>query len=279
MRPSEAPGMSGPIRLVISDIDGTLVGHDKALSPGNVAAIGRLVAAGVPFSLISARPPSGMIWIAERLGLKHPIGAFNGGTLVQPDGTIISADRIAPDIAARALKLLDRPGITPWLFADGAWYAVTTANQYVPRERKAANVEPVILPDFSSLTGPADKIVGVSDDHALLASLEPEVQAALGDGATVARSQVYYLDVTSPHGNKGDGIVAIAKAVGVPLDQVAVFGDQRNDLPMFARAGFSVAMGQAPDEVRAAATETARTNDEDGVADAIERFVLPRLQR
>ena len=268
--------MSAPIRLLVSDIDGTLVRRDKTLSDGNAAAIGRALAAGIAVSLISARPPSGMLWLAERLGLTHPIGAFNGGTIVRPDGTIVSADRIDPPAAAKALALLDRPGITPWLFADGNWYARTIEGEHVEHERRAANVEPVIRPDFADLLSRVDKIVGVSDDHALLAGLEGEVQSALGAAATVARSQLYYLDVTAPTGNKGDGLVAIAAAIGVGLDQTAVLGDQRNDLPMFARAALSVAMGQGPEEVRAAATETARSNDEDGVADAIERFILPR---
>ena len=99
---------------------------------------------------------------------------------------------------------------------------------------------------------------------------------ALGTQATVGRSQVYYLDVTAPRANKGDGVAALAHAAGVPLPQVAVFGDQRNDLPMFVRAGLSVAMAQGPEEVRAAATHVSTSNDEDGVAVAIDRFILHR---
>lgn len=77
--------------------------------------------------------------------------------------------------------------------------------------------------------------------------------------------------------NKGAGVAALAAAYGVPLSAVAVLGDQRNDLPMFALAGMSVAMGQAPEAVRAAASHVARSNEEDGVADAIDRFVLPAV--
>lgn len=265
------------VRLLVSDIDGTLVRQDKTLSEPVIAAIARVVSAGVLVSLISARPPSGMLWIAERLKLAHPIGAFNGGTIVQPDGTIVSADHVPHDVAAEMLTMFDRPGITPWLFADGVWYAQTTANRYVPRERKSANAEPVVLDDFTHLLAHVDKIVGVSDDHDLLATLEGEAQKAHGARATIVRSQTYYLDVTATTGNKGDGVAALAQAIGVPLEQVAVFGDQRNDLAMFARAGLSVAMGNAPAEVQAKAEHVARSNDEDGVADAIDRFVLPRI--
>lgn len=264
------------IRLLVSDIDGTLVRHDKSLSEAVVAAALRVQRAGVPMSLISARPPSGMLWIAERLGLAGPIGAFNGGTIVRPDGGLVSADRLDPAVAALALALVDRPGVTPWLFADGAWYAKGTS-AHDPSERLSANVEVAMVTDLTGLLARVDKLVGVSEDHELLVRLEAEMVGALGQRATIARSQPYYLDVTAPRGNKGDGVAALAAAYGVPLDAVAVFGDQRNDLAMFARAGLSVAMGQAPDAVRAAATHVARSNEEDGVADAIARFVLPTL--
>jgi Cof subfamily protein (haloacid dehalogenase superfamily) len=265
------------LRLLISDIDGTLVRHDKTLSDAVIAAIGRARGAGLAVSLISARPPSGMLWIAEKLQLTGTIGAFNGATVVKPSGEIVSAEHIDPAVAARVLTLIDQPGVTPWLFADGIWYAQTTENRFVPRERLAANVEPVIRSDFASLVDRADKIVAVSDDHDALAELETKVAGEVSGAANVVRSQPYYLDVTSPHGNKGAGVTALARDYGVSLDEVAVLGDQNNDLAMFKVAGFSVAMGQAPENVRAAACEVAASNEDDGVADAIDRFIMPRI--
>lgn len=267
--------MTPPIRLLVSDVDGTLVRNDKTLSEGVAAAVARVREAGITMSLISARPACGMLWIAERLGLDGPLGAFNGGTIVMPDGLVLSAERLDPAVAARALALLDRPGVTPWLFANGKWYARDRENHNLPRERRAANLEPIFDTDFATLLGHVDKLVGVSDDHALLATIEEQTIAALGHAANVARSQPYYLDITAPRANKGDGVAALAAAYGVPLSAVAVLGDQRNDLPMFARASLSVAMGQAPEAVRAAASHVARSNEEDGVADAIARFILP----
>jgi hypothetical protein len=271
--------MSGITKLLISDIDGTLVRHDKTLSDKVVDAVARARQAGLAVSLVSARPPSGMLWIAERLELSGPIGAFNGATIVKPDGTIVSAEHIDPAVAATVLRLIDQPGVTPWLFADGIWYAKTTENKYVPRERLAANVEPEIRSDFSDLIERADKIVAVSGDHDALAALERKVADEVGEDANVVRSQPYYLDVTSPNGNKGAGVTTLAKDYGVTLGEVAVLGDQNNDLAMFKVAGFSVAMGQAPDNVREAASEVSASNEEDGVADAIERFIMPRIAR
>ncbi|PSJ38341.1 HAD family hydrolase [Allosphingosinicella deserti] len=269
--------MSLPIRLVVSDVDGTLVRSDKTLSDAVVAAAARLRAAGVHFSLISARPPSGIVWIAERLGLRGQIGAFNGGTILEPDGRVLSAARLEPQVAAQSLETLTGAKVDIWLFADGNWYALDANNRRVPREKLSSNVDPVIVPDLRSLTANVDKIVGVSDDHALLARLEDDLCGTSAGQATVARSQPYFLDITAPAANKGDGVAALAAAAGVTLAEVAVIGDMRNDLPMFARAGFSIAMGQAPEEVRAAADAVTLSNDEDGVAHTIDEILLGRL--
>lgn len=266
------------IRLVVSDIDGTLVRKDKSLSDGNVAAARRLAGAGVAMTLISARPVSGMLWIGERLELDGPFGAFNGGTIFKADGSILEHHVLAEEVARAVLAHLEKEAVIRWLFADGDWLASEADGEHTPREVKSANVQPILGQDFGDRAARADKIVAVTDDAALLDRIEAEVKALVGDRATVARSQTYYLDITAPAGNKGDGIAALARAFDVPLEETVAFGDQANDLPMFARAGYSVAMGQAPDPVKKAAGEVAATNDDDGVADAIDRLVLPKVE-
>lgn len=213
------------------------------------------------------------------LGLTGNIASFNGGTIVTPGGEIVFADLIQSALAARTLAMFDQPSVETWLFADGNWYARTPQSEYVSRERKSANVEPVIVGSFDGLLDCVDKIVAISRDGPLLGQLDRQVAVALGAAATVSRSQTYYLDVTAPLGNKGDGVAALAAAFGAPLTSVAVLGDQYNDLAMFARAGMSIAMGQAPEMVRAAATHVSRSNEDDGVADAIVRFILPVVRR
>jgi hydroxymethylpyrimidine pyrophosphatase-like HAD family hydrolase len=117
----------------------------------------------------------------------------------------------------------------------------------------------------------------VSDEHGLLTALERTLTQTLGQDATVVQSQVYSVEITARSANKGVGLTALAAAAGVPLKQVAVIGDQRNDLAMFRRAGLSIAMGQAPDEVRKAATLVTGSNSEDGVAQAIDNILMPMI--
>lgn len=272
----EGPTGAG-IRLLVCDIDGTLVRHDKSLSAANIAAVRQLVDAGVKVTLISARPMHGMLPIAEALGLDGPFGAFNGGTVFDRQQRVVGTpQRIAPGVAQTILAQLDAAGITPWIFAHEQWVARDANNPHVPREILSSGLQATLLPDFSALLSAVDKIVGVSDDAPLLRRAEIAMQAATSGQATVALSQPYFLDATALLANKGDGVAAVAAAMGVPLAEVAVIGDMPNDLPMFARACLAIAMGQAPDAVRAAAHWTTASNDDDGVARAIERLLAAR---
>jgi Cof subfamily protein (haloacid dehalogenase superfamily) len=261
------------IRLLISDVDGTLVRHDKSLADATVAAFGRLRMAGIKSTLISARPPSGILHLAEALAFDGPVGAFNGGTLVRRDGTLSAVERLDPAVVTKVAAVMSRPGVDIWIFSGGLWYASTPDNPHTGREILSAGVKPTLRPVAEMPAREVDKIVGVSDDAALLIEVEGEAKAAAGSCATIARSQAYFLDVTAVKANKGDGITALARAYGVPLEEVAVIGDQTNDLPMFAKAGLAIAMGQAPDVVKAAADAVTASNDEDGVAIAIDRIL------
>lgn len=266
------------IRLVISDVDGTLVDKAKRLSDATIAAVGRLRAAGVPFTLISARPPSGIAKLVEALAITAPVGAFNGGTIVAAGGAIAARHRLDAAVVAESFAIAEGSGATPWLFAGGRWYLRDPANPHVPRERIAADQEPAAIDDMAALYGEADKLTWVSDDPALLRDLTAKMRARSGDRATIAQSQTYYLDLTDIRANKGDGVAALARAIGVDLAEVAVLGDMANDLPMFARAGLAIAMGQAPEEVRAAADHVTTANDADGVAHAIDTILLPMTE-
>src|SRR6478736_4628809 len=103
--------------LVISDVDGTLVRHDKSLAEATIAAVGRLTLAGIPFTLISARPPSGIAPLVERLGIAAPVAAFNGGTIVAPDGIVLERHFVDEMVVRGIFHLADGSGGTPWVFA------------------------------------------------------------------------------------------------------------------------------------------------------------------
>lgn len=267
------------IRLVISDVDGTLVRKDKSLSPHVITAVRRLQDAGVAFTLISARPMSGVMPLIAPLGIDIPVAAINGGIIFRPDGSTIAEHRVDPQVTRGVFALADDVAVDRWVFAGNRWYASSLDGIHVEHERVASNQEPILRQDFADLHDRADKVTFVSDDAPLLREFARRAIAEFGAGATIGQSQTYYLDVTNARANKGDGVAALAGMLGVDLAEVAVFGDMDNDIAMFARAGVSVAMGQAPDGVKAAADHVSASNDQDGVAHAIENFVLPRVGR
>ena len=266
-----------PIRLVVSDIDGTLVDKQKQLTPATTEAVRRLEAAGIGFTVISARPMSGILPIAETLAIDAPMAAFNGGIIFRRDGSVAEHHIVEEAVTRGVMAIAADSPVDVWVFADNLWYASTDVGAHVDSERRASNQDPIVTTDFADLLDHADKITFVSDDHAMLATLAERCKAAHGADATIVQSQVYYLDVTALAANKGDGLIALAKTFDQPLDAVAVLGDQYNDVPMLERAGLAIAMGNAPDPVKSIAHEVTSGNDADGVAHAIDTIIFPRI--
>src|SRR5439155_26593305 len=135
---------------------------------------------------------------------------------------------------------------------------------------------PTVVKNFKDALGNAVKIVGVSDDRDLVARCEKDVQNALGAKASAAHSQPYYLDVTHPDANKGTVVTTLSKLLSVPVNEIATIGDMPNDVLMFRSSGLSIAMGNASPEVQAQATLVTSSNEDEGFAKAIERFILHR---
>lgn len=265
-------------KLLVCDVDGTLVDKHKRLTAGTIAAVERLEAAGMGFTIISARPRSGMLPIAEALAIDGPMAAFNGGIVFHRDGTVDQHHVIDPAVARGVFDLLDGVAVDIWVFADDRWYSSTDLGVHVEHERVASNQREIVTADFASLLDRADKITFVSDEPPVLRDLHARIDAAFAGRATVAQSQTYYLDITALPANKGAGIEALAAAAGMPLDDVVAIGDQMNDLPMLTRAGLSIAMGNAPAAVQEAAARLTLGNDADGVAHAIDTLILPALE-
>ncbi len=265
------------IKLVASDVDGTIVHTDKSVGPSTVSAAQRLQQAGIPLSIVSARPPRGMAYITEALGLSGPLAGFNGGQMRGPDGAVLSEHPV-PEAAARtALGLFTAKGAFPFVFSGDDWLIATPEGPHVEHEKHTVRFDPVVVDSFEPYLGRVLKMVGVSDDAALLAEVEAELQKLLGSAATVKRSQTYYLDVTATDANKGNAIRLLAQAQGISVAEIAVIGDMENDVPMFEVAGFSVAMGNATDAVKGRATAAVRgDNDGNGWAEAVELILARR---
>lgn len=266
------------VSLVVSDVDGTLVTHDKRLTPRTVAAVRRLHDAGIGFSICSSRPPFGLRMMVEPLRLRLPFGGYNAGGIVAPmlpDLPVVEQRLIPPDAARQAVETFRAHGVDCWVFTGNGWLIANPTGAHVEHETRTVQTPPTVVPRFEEAHfAAAGKIVGPSDDHALVARLADLLQRTLAGRANVARSQPYYCDVIPPGIDKGRLVDLLAARLGVPPAEILVLGDMENDLEMFRRAGFAVAMGNASEAVKAAASATTLTNDEDGFAAAIDRYVF-----
>ena len=262
------------ISLVLADVDGTLVNEEKVLTKRAEAAVRSLHAVGIRFAITSGRPPKGMAMLLEALQLETPIAGFNGGLFVKRDLSIVEQKTLPPDVAAQAVDLIRQHGMDAWVYSGNDWLITTLKAPHVEREAWTVKFQPKVVTDFTDALKQAAKIVGVSDDHAKVQGCEADAQAAFGDRATAARSQPYYLDVTHHDANKGAVVDYLTQKLGIPAGEIATIGDQPNDVLMFKRSGFSIAMGNASDQVKAQASATTDSYNDEGFAKAMERFIL-----
>ncbi len=280
--PSDGPEAEPRIKLLIADVDGTLLTPGKALSAATCQAVDRLREVGIRFTITSGRPPRGMAALIAPLKLTAPVAAFNGGMFVRSDlTTVLSQRTIAPPVARWAVDRLLAAGLDVWVYQGVGWFLRRADAFRVARERSNVGFDPVVTGDLHAVLDGAIKIVGVSEDRALVARCETELNAALGADASAARSTPFYLDVTHPEANKGMVVREAARILGLSLDEIATIGDMPNDVPMLRLSGLSVAMGNAGPEVQAVARHVTRSNEEDGFAHAALTFILdqPPLAR
>ena len=263
------------IRMVIADVDGTLVTQEKVLTKRAVEAVLHLRDVGIQFSVTSGRPPRGMAMLIDPLKLTQPIAAFNGGVLIEPNLTTVVDQKYLPaGVPDKVIEAIEKHGLDVWVYTDTEWFVRDPNAAHVGREQWTVKFPPTVVKTFAGVLGRVAKIVGVSDDHARVAKCEKDVQEAGGEHISAARSQPYYLDVTHPQANKGGVVLAMSTLLNIPATEIATIGDMPNDVLMFEKSGVSIAMGNASPEVQASATYVTSTNEEEGFAKAIEEFVL-----
>jgi hypothetical protein len=209
------------------------------------------------------------------LTLQTPVAGFNGGIFVKPDMTIMEEHVLAADVAKHAIEVILNNRMDVWVYSGKDWLIRDPKAPHVAREQWTVKFAPTVVENFADALSHAVKIVGVSDDHDLVARCEKEAQDALGASASAARSQPYYLDVTSPDANKGTVVTTLSRLLSIPASEIATLGDMPNDVLMFRKSGLSIAMGNASAEVQAQANLVTDSYDDEGFAKAIERFILP----
>jgi Cof subfamily protein (haloacid dehalogenase superfamily) len=265
---------SSAIRLLLADVDGTLVTPDKVLTDRAVEAVRRLRQAGILFALTSGRPPRGMEMLVEPLDITTPIAAFNGGLLVDRDMSVIEQRVLPEEIVRPIADLIGSFGLDVWVYRGADWFVPDPQGSHVARESATVRFGPKIMTGLGGLTSDVAKLVGVSDDLDAVARASSAAHDRFGDHVSAARSQPYYLDVTHPDANKGAVARYLSAKYAIPPDAIATIGDMPNDVLMFAHSGLSIAMGNASLEVQRSARRVTTANTDEGFANAVDRFIL-----
>jgi len=267
--------MGPSIRLFLADVDGTLVTHDKVLTDRAIAAVAKLRQAGILFAITSGRPPRGMTMLVKPFHLTMPIAAFNGGVFVHPDMSVIKQQVIPDEVTPAVIEVLGTHGLDVWVYRGADWYIRDPHGPHVAREGWTVKFDPTVIDSFAPVSDHVAKVVGVSDDYDAVQRGVDAVRERFGDHVSAARSQPYYADVTNPNANKGGVVQYLSQTYEIPAEQIATIGDQPNDVLMFAHSGLSIAMGNASHEVQRAARRVTTSNEDEGFAHAVERFILP----
>jgi len=277
------------VRLLLADVDGTLVTREKILTERAKDAVHKMRSAGVEFAITSGRPPRGMQMLIEPLALTTPIAAFNGGLFVRSDLSVLEQRVLQADIIEPVMRMMKEHRLDTWIYRGTEWFVQERHGPHVDREEWTVKFPPTVVADFTGLTNDVAKLVGVSDDLEAVRLCEQAVQERFSGEVharesnpqrephslvSAARSQPYYLDVTHPDANKGAVVLSLSKMLGIAPAEIATIGDMPNDVSMFRQSGVSIAMGQSGDEVKTAATYVTTSSEEEGFASAVERYVL-----
>ena len=262
------------VALVISDVDGTLLDENKRLTPGAPGAVRRLYAAGIRFTIASARPPLMVHGLVLKLEVCEPFACFNGALYVRPDLTVMHELPMSPTDAQTVADRIVQDGFDLWVWTDTEWYVSNPSGPHVDHheEQMGRKATPLTTRDMSQFK--VLKLVGVSDNHEALAQAEAELKQHGSPSISATRSSPYYLDVTDVRANKGEVVLNLSKMLDIPTERIATIGDMTTDTLMFRQSGISIAMGNATDDVKAQAKHVTRSNEEDGFAYAMGHFVL-----
>lgn len=260
-----------PVRLLISDVDGTLVTKDKQLTEEAVRARRLLAEHDILFTITSSRPPRGLSMYVDPLDISVPLGAFNGGLMVDRDVRPLHEVPIEESVIGPIIGALEENDVSIWVYQGTDWFVLDLNGPHVERESFVVQFKPTEVQSFDDIRSDVIKIVGVSDDEGAIASAQRALDVYEISATT---SQSYYLDITDWRANKGSVVDFLSNHLSIERSAIATIGDMTNDVPMFERSGLSIAMGNATDAVKAKASHVTRSNDDNGFAYAIERYVL-----
>lgn len=261
-------------KLIAIDIDDTLINDDKEVTPATQQALEQAVAKGTVVTLATGRAYASAQAIARQTGLNVPIITYQGALVKNLMDEKVLYERYVPVEAAR--KLHDyciEHNLHLQTYIDDKLYA-RELNQHLIDYTTLNRTQYYIEPNFAKLMElPTPKML-IIDDPAFLDELQPILRELLGDSVHITKSKPEFLEIMHKEGTKGAALTFLANHFGCDLKDTIAVGDSWNDHEMLEAAGLGVAMGNAIEPLKAIANYITASNNEDGVKEVIEKFIL-----
>ncbi len=264
-------------KLIAMDLDGTLNNDQKLITEKTKQALMDAQKKGIRLALASARPSPGLFRERDALRLQDYNGilmSYNGGRIVDAaTNRVLFETCMDIEETRQVLRRLEKMPVTP-ILDDGVQFYVTDKNAYKVDYECTNNrmecTEVENLADFLNFA-PIKILMSVQPEE--ISAVQAEIAAFLPESLTVVQTAAFYLEVIPREINKGQGIRDICRTIGITPEEVISFGDAENDIPMLRAAGMGVAMANAKDDVKAAADMVTLSNNDDGIAAALEKLI------
>lgn len=270
-------------KLLVLDVDGTLLNDEREISKRTLAALLKVQQMGVRIVLASGRPTYGLMPLAKTLELGNYGGfvlSYNGCQIIKAqNGEILFERRINPKMLPYLEKKARKNGFAIFTYHDDTLITDSPDNEYIKNEALLNNLKIIREDEFSTAIDFAPcKCMLVSDKEKALIGLEQHWEKRLAGTLDAFRSEPYFLEVVPCGVNKANTLGALLEHLGVTREEVIAVGDGVCDVTMLQLAGMGVAMGHSQDSVKVCADYVTASNEEDGVALAVEKLILAEVR-
>ena len=270
-------------KLLVLDVDGTLLNDEREISKRTLAALLKVQQMGVRIVLASGRPTYGLMPLAKTLELGNYGGfvlSYNGCQIIKAqNGEILFERRINPEMLPYLEKKARKNGFAIFTYHDDTLITDSPDNEYIKNEALLNNLKIIREDEFSTAIDFAPcKCMLVSDKEKALIGLEQHWEKRLAGTLDAFRSEPYFLEVVPCGVNKANTLGALLEHLGVTREEVIAVGDGVCDVTMLQLAGMGVAMGHSQDSGKVCADYVTASNEEDGVALAVEKLILAEVR-
>lgn len=270
-------------KLLVLDVDGTLLNDEREISKRTLAALLKVQQMGVRIVLASGRPTYGLMPLAKTLELGNYGGfvlSYNGCQIIKAqNGEILFERRINPEMLPYLEKKARKNGFAIFTYHDDTLITDSPDNEYIKNEALLNNLKIIREDEFSTAIDFAPcKCMLVSDKEKALIGLEQHWEKRLAGTLDAFRSEPYFLEVVPCGVNKANTLGALLEHLGVTREEVIAVGDGVCDVTMLQLAGMGVAMEHSQDSVKVCADYVTASNEEDGVALAVEKLILAEVR-